>query len=536
MEAKERFDYDYIIIGSGFGGSVCAMRLCEKGYSVLVLEKGKRWTAEDYPKRNWNLRKWLWLPVLRFSGFFKLTFFRHVGILSGVGVGGGSLVYANTLERPKHEYFESETWRHLADWKSELEEHYSTAERMLGVTQNPRLEEGDEALRKVSEKIGKADCFAQTKVGIFFGEPDVAVADPYFEGEGPERSGCNFCGGCMVGCRFNAKNTLDKNYLYLAEKRGCRVQPESEVYDVKPLDDERGSSGYEVKWKSSVKLIKKRGSYTCLNIVFAGGVLGTVPLLLKLKQSSLPRLSDRAGKRVRTNSESLMGIVTFHKNRSFCDGIAIGSILHTDEHSHIEPVRYASGSGFWRVMIMPLVHGPNVFSRIGRLLMDFLAHPLKNLRAYTVRDFARSSQILLYMRTLEGSLSFHNGRFRMHSRLEEGAAPTAFMPEAKHLAEAYSETVNGKPYVLLTETLLGIPTTAHILGGAVMGRDETEGVIDKDHRVFGYDNMYICDGSSISSNPGVNPSLTITALAERAMSKIAAAGPQKGSADKRHWD
>jgi cholesterol oxidase len=522
MAEQNNFDYDFIIIGSGFGGSVSALRLSEKGYGILVLEKGKRLGEKDFPATNWNLKKWLWLPALRFFGFFKLTFFRHITILSGVGVGGGSLVYANTLPLPKAEFFKSDTWAHLANWNEELKTFYPIALSMLGATRQHRLETGDLAMQKLARELGKEKYFEPTNVAVFFGEPGVTVDDPYFSGRGPARTGCIFCGGCMVGCRYNSKNTLNKNYLYLAEQNGVKIQAESEVYDVIPLDHNHGSQGYKIKWKSSTRYFKTKGEYTCKGIVFAGGVLGTVPLLLKLKRSSLPNLSDMVGTGVRTNSESLMGITTFDKKTVFSDGIAISSILHTDEHSHLEPVRYPSGSGFWRLFMSPMAHGSNVFSRIAKILKDLLRHPLKNLKTYFVWDWAKKTQILLFMQTIDNTLRFSRGLFGMKSSMEKGKSPSAFIPEAKILAGKYAKIVNGKPMSLLTETLAGIPTTAHILGGNVMGKEPQEGAIDKDNRVFGYENMYICDGSTISANPGVNPSLTITALAERAMSKIPA--------------
>ncbi|MDZ7344799.1 MAG: GMC family oxidoreductase [candidate division KSB1 bacterium] len=512
--------YDYIIIGSGFGGSVSALRLSEKGYRVLVLEKGKWLAAKDFPATNWNLKKWLWLPALRFFGLFKITFFRHVTILSGAGVGGGSLVYANTLPTPKTNFFQAETWAHLADWENELKPFYQIALRMMGAAPNPRLEIGDRALQQLALEIGKAEQFHPTTVAVYFGESGLTVADPYFNGKGPTRTGCIFCGGCMLGCRHNAKNTLDKNYLYLAQQNGAKIQAESEVYEVAPLDRQNGATGYKVKWRSSTSMLKTKGEYTCRGVVFAGGVLGTVKLLLKLKETSLPNLSDKVGSGIRTNSESLIGVTTFDRNKKFCDGIAIGSILHTDEHSHVEPVRYSSGSGFWRILMSPLIGGSSMLMRMAKIFWDLLRHPLENLKIFFIDDWSKRTQILLFMQTIDTTLRFSKGRFGMKSMLEEGPAPTAFILEAKALAERYAKIVEGKPTVLLTETLFGIPTTAHILGGAVMGKDKTEGVIDKDNRVFGYENMYVCDGAMISANPGVNPALTIMALTERAMSKI----------------
>ncbi|MCX6170790.1 MAG: GMC oxidoreductase [Ignavibacteriales bacterium] len=519
-EEKQSFDFDYIIIGSGFGGSVSALRLSEKGYKVLVIEKGKWFRAEDFPKSNWNVKKWIWLPTFKFFGLFKITLFKNVTVLSGVGVGGGSLVYANTLPVPKSDFFTAESWAHLADWKNELKDFYPVALKMLGASQNPRLEKGDLALKELAKKIGKLDEFEATEVAVFFGEPNKIVPDPYFEGKGPDRSGCTFCGGCMVGCRFNAKNTLDKNYLYFAQKNGVKIKAESEVYDVLPLDSKNGSTGYKVMWKRSTSFIKTKGEFTSRGIIFAGGVLGTIKLLLKLKRTSLPNISDKLGSGIRTNSESLIGVTTFDKDAAFSDGVAIGSILHTDQYSHLEPVRYPAGSGFWRILMSPLAHGKNIFIRLVKVIFDIISHPVKNFRIYFVSDWAKKTQILLFMRTIDSTLHFRKGIFGMKSYIEKGQGPTAFIPEAKTLSDQYAQIVNGKTTVLLSETALGIPTTAHILGGAVMGKNNSEGVIDKDNNVFGYENMLICDGSMISANPGVNPSLTITALSERAMSKI----------------
>jgi cholesterol oxidase len=515
-------DYDYVVIGSGFGGSVSALRLAERRYRVLVVEQGRRLSRQDFPTSNWDLKRWMWWPAIGGFGLFKLTLFRHVSVLSGVGVGGGSLVYANTLPVPKPAFFTAGSWAHLADWETELAPHYRTALTMLGATRNPRLEAGDLALRQLAREIGKEEHFEATNVAVYFGEPGKTVPDPYFGGTGPTRTGCIFCGGCMTGCRHDAKNTLDKNYLHLAERLGTVIQPESKVVDVRPLGAPDGADGYSVRWRPSIDRCGPGGTVTCHGVIFAGGVLGTVDLLLRLKRSSLPRLSDRVGHGVRTNSESLVCVTVPDRRSVFSDGIAIGSILHTDAHSHLEPVRYAAGSGAWRLLMAPMVHGRTVLGRVAGLLGDWLRHPIRNGRVACVDDWAKRTQILLFMQTLDGTLRFVLKGNRMASQLDVGRAPSAFIPEAKSLADRYAAIVGGTPTVGVIETVLGIPATAHILGGAVMGRDADEGVIDRDNRVFGYRNMYVCDGSMISANPGVNPALTIAAISERAMSQVPA--------------
>jgi len=511
--------YDYIIIGSGFGGAVSALRLSEKGYKVLVIEKGKRYNSKNFPKTNWHLKKWLWLPSFRLFGIMKMTFFRHIGVLSGVGVGGGSLVYANTLAKPKKAFYQTGSWAKLADWESELKPYYETAERMLGAAVNPNFELGDQYLQSLARAQKREAHFEATKVSVFFGEPDITVADPYFDGKGPERAGCNQCGGCMTGCRYNAKNTLDKNYLYLAEKKGVEILAEQEVIDVIEKSTD-GSNQYEITYRDSTKFLKRKKKVSAKGVVFAGGVLGTVKLLVKLKNSSLPKLSEQVGKDVRTNNEGLIFNVSADKEKDFSKGIAIGSIYHPNKNSHLEPVRYSKGSGFWRLGMLPFVVGDSTFARLFKILKALFSQPLTYFRLYTVRDFAKQSVVLLFMQHLDSKLQLKKGMFRLKSKLTAGNKPTAFIPEAKEVAEQYSTISGGKSFVYISESIFNIPSTAHILGGAVMGDNIHEGVIDKDNKVFGYPNMYICDGSTISANPGVNPSLTITASSERAMSKV----------------
>lgn len=523
----DRRHFDFIIVGSGFGGSVSALRLCEKGYRVLLLEKGRRFAPEDFPKTNWDLRRWLWMPAAGMHGIFKMSFFKHVTIFSGVGVGGGSLVYANTLPVPKQEFFESGSWAKLADWHAELAPHYATAQRMLGATPNPRLMRGDEVLRDIAREMGREDQFGPTNVAVYFGERGVRAADPYFDGRGPERQGCIFCGACMTGCRHRAKNTLDMNYLYLAERLGLTLLPETRVEAVRP----RAGGGYVIEARSGLGGRRQRPEFSADRVILSGGVLGTVELLLAMKDDpdGLPRLSPRTGELVRTNSESLMAIVTRRRDLDLSQGVAIGSILHTDEHSHLEPVRYGAGSGFFRLLAAPHTPFATTPERLWHAAGMLLRHPGRMLGVMTVPDFARYTQILLYMRSLEGTLSFHRGRgvrtgFRpgLETRLGDGPAPAAFIPEATELAQRFAEKIDGVPVNMITETLMGVPSTAHILGGACIGADADEGVIDANHEVFGYPGLYVIDGSAVSANPGVNPSLTITALAERAMSRIPA--------------
>jgi len=517
--------YDWIIIGSGFGGSVFAHRLTQKGYKVLVIEKGRRFKPEDFPKTNWDLKRWLWNPALGLRGFFQMSFMKHMTVYHGVGVGGGSLVYANTLPKPKSPFFKAKSWGHLADWEKELAPHYETARRMLGSTTNPVMTKGDHVIKEIAQEMGREEHFHPTKVAVFFGEPNKQVPDPYFDGEGPDRVGCNFCGACMTGCRVGAKNTLDKNYLYLAEKHGAEVVPETEVTAIRPMD----GGGYRLETKAPFGKART-DEVTADRVILAGGVMGTMPLLLQMKEdpNGLPKLSDRVGQFVRSNSEALFGVVSTKKGENFSKGVAITSILNTDEHSHIEPVRYGAGSGFFRMLLAPHSPGATAVARLWGMFVAFLRQPGRWLKVLFIKDFAKQSQILLYMRSLEGTLRMKLGRglrtvFRrgLMTEVDDPAqAPSAFIDEATELAERFADKVDGVTTTVLTETLLGVPSTAHILGGACMGDSVQTGVINAKHEVFNYPGLYVIDGSAISANPGVNPSLTITTLAERAMTLI----------------
>ncbi|HQV52052.1 MAG: GMC family oxidoreductase [Flavobacteriales bacterium] len=518
-----KVDYDYVIIGSGFGGSVSALRLSQKGYKVLVVEKGKWYTAKDFPKTNWNFRKWLWLPRIRFFGIMKLTIFRHIAVLSGTGVGGGSLVYANTLPIPKTTFFKTGSWSTLHDWEKELAPYYKLALKMLGAAKTPKLFDGDIALKNVAKKLGLDDKFDATNVAVYFGEENVTVADPYFDGQGPERTGCNYCGACMTGCRNNSKNTLDKNYLHLAQQHGVEILAENEVYDVRPIKDAAGTNGYGIALKTSTKLITKRKKITSKGVIFSGGVLGTVKLLLKLKKTSLPNISDRLGQDIRTNNETLVSVSSLEKDTNYSKGVAIGSILDTDENSHLEVVRYAEGSNAWKLVHIPYATGNNGFTRLFKVLVALVRSPIRYLKIYFVNRWAKKTVVLLFMQTLDSTLRFKRNIFGlMSSTVSTGKKPTPFIAESVKLIKEYSKAVNGVSTSFALETIAGIPSTAHILGGAVMGEDATKGVIDKDNKIFGYADLYVIDGSMISANPGVNPALSITAIAERAMDQIRA--------------
>ena len=524
---------DYVIIGSGFGGSVSAMRLTEKGYSVLVLERGKRYEDNDFPKSNWNIWKYLWLPVMRCFGFFEMTFMNGLLALHGSGVGGGSLMYGNVLIEPDDRLFAAPSWKHLNDWKKELRPHYDTARRMLGVTVNPRLWCADEKVKEIAKELGHGTTFRPTEVGVFFGKSDEegrTFPDPYFGGKGPARTACNFCGGCMVGCRYNAKNTLVKNYLYFAEKSGAHIIPEVKVVNIKQTkeDDVR----YEVTYKSSVAiLLNPEKLVRARNVIVAAGAIGSMELLFRCREvtKSLPRLSPRLGDRVRTNSENILGVTARGRDVDFSKGIAITSICNVDEVTRVEPVRYSDGASFIRIMTAPMIEGDDsILVRILKTLWEIIRHPIDFLYAKFFARWARYTTILLVMQTKENLTNVRLG----HSFFTFGHKGLVIRPEKEHIASqltlasrvtrTFAEKVNGIPATAFTDSLFNFPTTAHFMGGVPFGRDDQEGVIDLNFQVHNYPGLYVVDGSTMPANPGVNPSLTITALAEYAMSKVPA--------------
>jgi len=537
--------YDFVIIGSGFGGSVSAMRLTEKGYSVLVIEQGKRYRDLDFATTNWKIWKYLWQPALRCFGILQISILKGVMILHGRGVGGGSLGYANVLEVPSDEMFGNPSWQHLAQWKQVLAPFYEKAIRMLGVTRNPFQGKADEVLREIAETRGTADTFRATEVGVFFGPEGEEVPDPYFEGRGPARQGCHFCGGCMVGCRHNAKNSLPKNYLYFAEKNGAAVLDEHEVVDVRPLppvsqssalDDQGGEAArYEVVCRSSTAWpIKRETRIQARNVIFSAGVLGTLKLLFKCRDltGSLPKISLNAGELVRTNSEALMGIIHRKTAVDYSEGIAITSIVQADDVTRVEPVRYPAGSSMMRLISAPLIYAKGgVLKRLVITVGAFIRHPLDSLSTHFLPGWSVRGTILLVMQTVDNQMSLKFGRsgytlFRRGLVAEPDAEKTipARIEAAHEVTWDFAKKTGGIAMGSLGENILNLPTTAHILGGCPFGQDATEGVVGLDCQVHNYPGLYVVDGSIVPANPVVNPSLTITALAEYAMDQISSAG------------
>jgi len=529
MSTQKEVDYDYIVIGSGFGGSVSALRLSEKGYKVAVLEKGKRWEKENFPKTNWNSRKYMWLPQLGCYGIQMLTQLKHVLIFHGGGVGGGSLVYANQLLVPPDEVFKMDEWG-PGDWKSALLPHFDEAKRMLGANPSPQIGIADKYLQEVGIDIRGEETFHKNDVGIFFGTPDEEVPDPYFGGKGPPRTGCTFCGSCMVGCPVGAKNTLDKNYLYLAQGLGAEIIPEIEVTGVRPLNGE-----YEVLTKKSTGLFHTKKSYRAHGVVFSGGVLGSVKLLMKCKQQKLlPNISNQLGNYVRTNSEALLGVKSRNKKVDWNDQIAITSGIYADDTTHIQMVRYNKGSDVLLNLFTVMTGGGGKIPRPLRFLGTILKHPITFIKLLWPFGMASSTTVILVMQTDENYLAFDYkrrwwrlGGHSLNSAIPEGLnrAPV-YIPIANEVAQRLSEKMDGIPLSLLPEAAFNASTTAHILGGCCMAETPDKGVINYKGEIFGYPNLYVADGSVIPANLGVNPSLTITALSEYIMSQLPANSKQ----------
>ncbi|MGY5128520.1 GMC family oxidoreductase N-terminal domain-containing protein [Streptomyces nigrescens] len=544
------YDYDVLVVGSGFGGAVSALRLTEKGYRVGVLEAGRRFTRQTLPKNSWDIRNYLWAPALGCYGIQRVHLLGNVMVLAGAGVGGGSLNYANTLYVPPKQFFEDRQWGGITDWQEELAPYYDQAKRMLGVRLNPTMTPSDVHLKEAAEKMGVGDSFHLAPVGVFFGDgedangtskaaPGTEVPDPYFGGQGPARKACTECGECMTGCRHGAKNTLNENYLHLAERAGAVIHPMTSVVTV--TEDSRG--GFAVGTLPTDNKRKGRGrTFTARRVVLAAGTYGTQTLLHKMKDSGLlPGVSGKLGELTRTNSEALVGAQTDNRRyrkrhgtkADFTRGVAITSSIHPDSNTHIEPVRYGKGSnamGAMSILQVP-VHGRG--SRATRWAANCLRHPLLLLRSLSNRCWSERTIIGLVMQSLDNSLTTYRkpdglGKGLLTARQGHGAPNPEQIPEATEAATLLAQEINGFAGSNVGE-LMGTPLTAHFLGGCPIGADADHGVIDPYHRLYGHPGISVVDGAAVSANLGVNPSLTITAQAERAMSLW----PNKGETDPR---
>jgi cholesterol oxidase len=533
-------DYDVLVIGSGFGGSVTALRLTEKGYRVGVLEAGRRFGDADFPKTSWDARKFLWAPKLGCKGIQRIHLLRNVIVLAGAGVGGGSLVYANTLYEPQDAFYSDPQWAHITDWRAELAPYYDQAQRMLGVVRNPTMTPSDVVMRQVAEEMGVGHTFSLTPVGVFFGredrkEPGCEASDPYFGGAGPRRRGCTECGECMTGCRHNAKNSLVKNYLYLAEQAGAVVHPETTVVTVR-----RFGGGYAVDtvrtgaWRAR----RTARTYTAGQVVFAAGTWGTQQLLHRMRaRGVLPEISARLGVLTRTNSEALGGALTTLRSRKehdFTQGVAITSSIHPDPSTSIEPVRYGKGSNAMGLLSTLMTDGGGKLPRSLKWLAAVARHPGQVASFFTgLNHWSERAVIGLTMQALDNSITVHPrrtrlGRIKLTSEQGHGVPSPTWIPAANQAMRRIADHIGGFPLSSLGE-VVDIPMTAHFLGGCVIGESARDGVIDPYHRLHGYPGLHVVDGSAISANLGVNPSLTITAQAERAM----ALWPNKGDSDPR---
>ncbi|WP_031029835.1 GMC family oxidoreductase [Streptomyces albus] len=549
------FDYDVLVVGSGFGGSVAALRLTEKGYRVCVLEAGRRFRREELPKNSWDLKNFLWAPSLGLFGIQRIHLLANVMILAGAGVGGGSLNYANTLYVPPKQFFEDRQWGHITDWRSELAPYYDQAKRMLGVRLNPTTTPSDVHLKAAAGRLGYGDTFHLAPVGVFFGDgedgdgtartrPGQQVPDPYFGGVGPDRTACVECGECMTGCRRGAKNTLNENYLYLAERAGAEIRPLTTVVGIRERTPGTDEDGYEV---ATVRTDRRRARPRVLRarrVVLAAGTYGTQKLLHRVKDAgTLPRISPRLGELTRTNSEALVGAQTVPRRYrrkwgeaaelDFTKGVAITSSVHPDAHTHIEPVRYGKGSNAMSALTTLQVRQNTTLPRALAHVLTCLRHPALFARSLSARKWSERIIIGLVMQTLDNSLTTYRkdkgiGKGMLTARQGHGAPNPVHIPEGAQAARALAEEINGFAGTNVGE-LMGTPLTAHFLGGCPIGDSPASGVIDPYHRLYGHPGICVVDGSAVSANLGVNPSLTITAQAERAM----AFWPNKGDADPR---
>ena len=538
------YDYDVVVVGSGFGGSVAALRLAEKGYRVGVLEAGRWYTRETLPKTSWQFRSFLWAPRLGCYGIQRIHVLRNVVILAGAGVGGGSLNYANTLYEPLDAFFTDPQWGAITDWKAELAPYYDQARRMLGVRPNPTVTPSDEHMRTAAERMGVASTFRLTPVGVFFGDgndadggpaasPGTPVGDPYFGGAGPERTACIECGSCMTGCRIGAKNALTENYLHLAQRAGAVIHAMTTVTAIR----EGSGGGYEVVTRSTRPGRRNARTFRAEQVVLAAGTWGTQQLLHELAATGqLPRLSPRLGYATRTNSEALVGATTYRAKTDFTRGVAITSSFYPNEHTHIEPVRYGKGSNAMGLLSVPFrVRGAGRLPRWIRHTGTIARHPIRYARTMaTLPKWSERTIIALVMQSHDNSLrvsrkrSRVTGRSKLTSEQGHGRPNPTWIPQAHEVSNLLAEAMDGVPGSSLGE-VFDVPMTAHFLGGCPIGATPADGVIDPYHRLHGHPGVHVVDGSAVSANLGVNPSLTITAQAERAM----ALWPNKGEPDGR---
>ncbi len=526
MSTRAEFDFDWIVVGSGFGGSVSALRLAEKGYRVAVLECGKRFADKDFPDSTWNTRRYFWAPRLGMRGIFRLSTFKDIVVVSGSGVGGGSLGYANTLYVPPSQFFQDPQWGDLEDWERKLAPHYETAQRMLGVVVHENDDPADQLLRELGEELGVGDTYRKTPIGVYLDNPGKTVSDPFFEGAGPDRTGCMQCGRCMVGCPHGAKNTLVKNYLWLAEHSGVEVIAERTVTDIRPLEGGNGNAGYTVSSERS-GILRGRGrrTLTAGGVVVAAGPLGTNKLLQRCRLGgSLPDISARLGELVRTNSESILAVtVPEDYPEDLTRRVAITSSIYPDPHTHIETVTYGEAGDSMNTLYTLLVGDGTRATRPLKLLAQIVRHPLKFAKVMWPKGWSRRTIIVLVMQTLDNAIALRpklkrSGDVRLQTEQDPERPNPTFIPVANEAAEWLAKRTGGVAQSAVTEAMMNIPTTAHILGGAVIGHGPEDGVVDANQRVFGYENLLVCDGAAVPANVGVNPSLTITALAEHAMS------------------